>query len=297
MEPYQFGKPPPRIRVDGSVNIADISQVDLRFDIKGDQFRWAAFQLPAVAAQLHWTNDTLRITGVEGDFYSGKLVGGAWFDFSDARGTNTAFGFDATVKDVDLNALLVDTMSKSNKTEGILSGRMVVTNATTADLKSWNGWGHSQLRDGLLWDAPIFGFLSKPLNTIVPGLGNNRANAATNTFVLTNSVFHTEDLTIFTGPARLMYRGTVDFETRVDARVEAELLKDSPVIGGVVSTVLTPLSKIFEFKVDGTLAEPNPEPSWFLPKLMFLPLSPFRTLEDLFRFVTPPPKPVTPPVP
>ena len=53
-----------------------------------------------------------------------------------------------------------------------------------------------------------------------------------------------------------------------------------------------PLSKVFEFRVTGTLAEPEPEPVWFLPRLMILPLSPFRTLEDLLdpRPAKPPPK-------
>ena len=52
---------------------------------------------------------------------------------------------------------------------------------------------------------------------------------------------------------RLAYRGTIDFNYRVDARVEARLLHDMWVVGPLVSLVFTPLTKLLEYKVTGTL--------------------------------------------
>jgi hypothetical protein len=248
--------------------------------VKGGPFRWERFNLATVNADLRWFGQSLTLTNVEGGFYDGKLTGAAAFDFTPANGSR--FAFDATVWETDLRKLLGDATAKSNRAEGVLNGRLVITDANTADLASWQGWGHANLRDGLLWDTPVFGFLSKPLNALAPGLGNSRASAATNTFVITNSVIRTEDLTIFTGPARLQYRGTVDFDTRVNARVEAELLRDSPLLGQVLSTVLLPVSKIFEYRVSGTIAEPNPQPVWFIPRLLFLPFAPVKSLQDIF---------------
>ena len=41
------------------------------------------------------------------------------------------------------------------------------------------------------------------------------------------------------------------------------------------------MSKIFEYKVTGTLAEPKSE-TVYIPKVLTMPLHPFRTLEELF---------------
>ena len=85
---------------------------------------------------------------------------------------------------------------------------------------------------------------------------------------------------------RLAYRGTLDFDGQVRARVEAGLLRDMWLVGPVVSTVLWPVTKLFEYKVSGSLGEPKAEPVYLVPKVMLLPFQmpfhPLRTLRGLF---------------
>jgi hypothetical protein len=66
----------------------------------------------------------------------------------------------------------------------------------------------------------------------------------------------------------------------VDARVEAELLRDTWIIGRVVSLALWPVTKMLEYEITGTLDQPKSEPV-YIPRLLLMPLSPFQTLEDL----------------
>jgi hypothetical protein len=42
------------------------------------------------------------------------------------------------------------------------------------------------------------------------------------------------------------------------------------------------VSKIFEYRVSGTIANPQPQPVWFIPKLLFLPFAPVKGLQDIF---------------
>jgi len=74
----------------------------------------------------------------------------------------------------------------------------------------------------------------------------------------------------------------------VDARVEAEPFRDTWVVGRMLSMMLWPVSKIFEFKISGTLGEPKMEPLYFVPKLILLPLHPIETMKELM------PKPQNP---
>ena len=81
---------------------------------------------------------------------------------------------------------------------------------------------------------------------------------------------------------RLQYRGTLDFQGQVNARAEAELLRDAWLVGPLVSTVLWPVTKLFEYKITGTLGAPKGDPVYLVPKVVTLPfLFPFRPLRTL----------------
>ncbi|HTQ49165.1 MAG TPA: hypothetical protein VMJ12_00545, partial [Candidatus Acidoferrales bacterium] len=149
--------------------------------------------------------------------------------------------------------------------------------------RTWDGFGHANLGDGLLWDIPIFGVLSPVLNTVSPGLGNSRATEASARFVSTNGVMRSDSLEIRSTMMRLQYSGTVDMQENVNARITAQLLRDTWVVGPLVSTALWPVSKLFEYHVTGTLKNPKSEPV-YVPKLLLMPLHPFRSLEELFPY-------------
>jgi hypothetical protein len=119
------------------------------------------------------------------------------------------------------------------------------------------------------------------LNFVVPGLGQSRASAASATFKIDQSVIHTSDLEVRSAALRLQYDGNVDFHGKVEARMQAEILRDAWAVGRVVSLALWPLTKVFEYKINGTLAEPKSEPL-YIPRLLFFPFHPFKTLRDIF---------------
>src|SRR5262249_717306 len=144
------------------------------------------------------------------------------------------------------------------------------------------GFGELALRDGLIWDIPLFGIFTPILNSVSPGLGNSRATAGTCSFVMTTGVLRSSDLEIRSPATRLVYHGSVDVDGNLNARVEAELLRDMWLVGPLVSSVFWPVTKMFEYKVSGTLTEPKSEPVFFVPRIMTFPLHPFRTLKGLF---------------
>jgi hypothetical protein len=163
----------------------------------------------------------------------------------------------------------------------MLSGSLVVTRANTTDWRNLDGYGRASLRDGLLWDVPIFGILSAPLNTFLPGLGDSRATEASGQFAITNGVVFSDKLDIRSTMTRLEYTGTVDLNQNVNARVNAQLLRDTWVIGPLLSTALWPVSKLFEYQITGTLKAPKSKPV-YVPKLLLMPLHPIRSLEEMF---------------
>ena len=90
---------------------------------------------------------------------------------------------------------------------------------------------------------------------------------------ITNGVIYSDPLEINTAMTRLQYAGTVDLRGNVNARVTAQLLRNIWGVGPLISTFLWPVTKVFEYKVTGTLENPKKEPV-YVPKFLLLPLHP-----------------------
>ncbi|HEU5069668.1 MAG TPA: AsmA-like C-terminal region-containing protein [Verrucomicrobiae bacterium] len=280
VEHYQFLKPPVA-RVHGVIPLKGEADADLHFDLEGGPFRWLRFNLPHIAGHIDWAHESVTLTNITAAFYGGQARGDAWFDVHEHD--RTPFRFAVAITNTDLHALMVDLHSPTNRLEGALSGTLVITNAETHDFHSWNGHGEASLLNGLIWDTPVFGIMSSVMNSVVPGIGNSRASEARGTYTITNSVIYTKDLDIRASAMRLQYAGTVDFGMRIDARVQAELLRDTWFFGRLMSTALWPVSKLFEYRVTGTLANPKAEPIYFLPRMFLAPLHPMKSLKEMMQ--------------
>ena len=170
--------------------------------------------------------------------------------------------------------------ARTNQLEGRLSGVVNITSGNSDTWQSWFGNGRAQLKNGVIWNIPLFGFFSPVLNAVTPGLGNSRATEANLDFVMTNGVARTSSLMISTPTMRLQYSGTVDLQQKVNAHVTAQLMRNAWGIGPVVSAVMWPVSKIFECRVTGLVSDPKVTPILFpFTKYFF---SPIRTMQDLF---------------
>jgi hypothetical protein len=286
VEPYHFFSPP-TVRANGQIPLGDLhegretSPPDMKFEIlKGAPFQWRRLNTPNIAGTILWRGQTLVVTNMTAAFYGGRAAGSAYFDFRVPH-EGADFNFAVDVTNVNLHSLAVDLSMTTNHLEGTLAGQLVVTNASTMSLQTWNGYGHAKLHDGLLWDIPIVSILSPMLDAIAPGLGNSRATEASAKFGITNGVGFTDSLEIRSTMTRLEYVGTIDLQENVNAHVTAHLLRDTPLVGSLFSTVLWPVSKLFEYHVTGPLNNPKSEPIYVLPKLLLFPLHPIRTIEDM----------------
>jgi hypothetical protein len=278
VEPYHFLRPP-TVHAEGVIPMRYERDADLHFQVDGGDFEWWKFQVPHITGKVDWVGSHLSLTDVQTDFYLGKAAGSAQFEFESNH--SASFRFNMAATDASLHLLAKDlTDGKTNKLEGLLTGRLEVTHANSGDWQSWQGAGRVDLRDGLIWDIPIFGVFSPVLDTVMPGLGSSRARQGSATFTITNGVIDSEDLKIETLMARLRYRGTIDLKGAVDARMEAELFRNAWVVGPVLSLALWPVSKTFEYHIGGTIHKPISDPL-FIPKIFFLPLHPVQTIKGL----------------
>jgi hypothetical protein len=260
IDSYQF-LTPPTAHVHGIIPIKRDEDADLYFQIVGDNFKWLNFKSRHISGEVHWSGRRLSLTDINAQFYGGRLTGSAGFDFTENRGTD--FHFATTVTNALLEDLMADLSKRSNKLEGTFDAKVIVRRGNLSRKNDFDGSGNVSLRDGLIWTIPIFGVFSAPLDKIMPGLGSSRARNGDATFGITNGVIVSNDAEIRSPAMRLLYRGAVDLNGNVNATVEAQVLRDVFLIGPIVSTVLWPFAKMFEYKVTGTLAQPQTDLLYF----------------------------------
>lgn len=278
LSPYHYVVPP-RIVIDGVIGTANEVPSDATFDIEGGEFHWMRLRADTAKAVVRLVGERVAVTNLVATIYGGRLDGNLVFNQQPAEGSKFNFGLNIT--NIDLRRLMADVSDRTNRLEGQLSGVLNLDEAHSWDTNSWRGHGRLVLREGFLWDTPVFGVFSPIFEGISPGLGQTRFSHGEAHFVVTNSVARTENLEVRSPAIRLKYSGTVALDTHLDARMEAELLKDMPVLGPLISAALTPFTKLFEYRVRGTLTNPEAEPL-YIPKLLLVPLHPLKSIKELF---------------
>jgi hypothetical protein len=234
--------------------------------------------MAALSGDIHWKAHDLTFSNVHAAFYNGSADWSA--SFLIAHETDTAqFSFKARAANASLQPLVRDLFGTTNRLEGILNGELTITSANTVSMQTWNGFGRATLQNGFLWSVPIFGLFSSTLDNVAPGLGSAPISSGAGTFTITNSVIYTRDLQVRAPAFRLDYKGNVDLDGKLDARVDAELLRDAWVVGRLFSTALWPVSKIFEARVSGTLNEPKTK-FRYVPKFVAAPFKVLRAIGE-----------------
>jgi hypothetical protein len=278
VEPYQFPVPP-RAVVNGVVSVRGPLGTDIRIDLETEDFRWWRLRATNAMAQVHFKDETLSISGLRSGFNGGDLAGDLWFDWSGGDG-DTDYRLKLAITNVSFPGVVSDLWQKTNNLEGTLTGRGEVTSASIRDTATIVGSGELAMTDGFLWGLPIFGMFSPLFDSIVPGMGQSRFTSGSATFRMTNGLIDTRDFEMKAATMRLQYRGTVDWEGQMDATMEAELLRDVPLVGRLLQFAFTPVTKLLEYRVRGTLAEPKPEPR-YIPKFLMSLLKPISILKNL----------------
>lgn len=276
--PYKFAKPP-TVRAEGTIPLEDENDADIRFQITGDEFAYWRFNMTKAQGVVYWHHQFLDVTNFTANFYGGDLDWEGHFIFR--KGSEADYRFKGVITNSDLGLMLHDLVPGSpNKLDGTVHGTLVVTDAKSESLQSWQGHGEAVLQNGFLWDIPIFGIFSKPLDAVAPGFGRSRIYSGKGTFRIEDGKVYTKDMEVRAPAFRLRYNGSVDFDGGLDAKVEAELFRDAWVIGKAFSTMFWPLAKAFESKVTGNLAAPKSEFA-HIPKIILFPLRPIQTLKEL----------------
>ncbi|MBU1910320.1 MAG: AsmA-like C-terminal region-containing protein, partial [Verrucomicrobia bacterium] len=124
------------------------------------------------------------------------------------------------------------------------------------------------IEDGTLFQIPLMGELSQWLTRLYPGLGFATQTDFRTNYRIKDGAFHTEDAMLEGAMLSLKGKGDYFFDQRLDVVVQVQPMRDG-IVAEAVRLATSPLTKLLEFKLAGTLREPKWRPL-NLPKEMFL---------------------------
>lgn len=283
LAPYRFDTPP-RLRISGRVDSPDSplgkkEHIDVALTSTGPM-TYHDFPLSDLAFEARLRDDRIDLPVLALGFAEGKANGtaGLWGP-ENAR----QLAFDITLADANLGAVTqaVARLQPSPATSASAAeppaktseaarerqqrldrGRLVFSLAAEgpySDFYSFKGSGRAAITGAELAQLNLFGPLSQALSGTHFSFGSFSLTTVDAPFVLECDRVRFDNLRV-TGPSALIqakgdYRlrdSRLDFSTKIHPFDES-----ASVVGNAVGFVLSPLSKMFEVKLQGTLAEPK----------------------------------------
>ena len=258
LQPYRFGKRPPVLHLDGTVDPGKggtRTRLNVIADAPGGMdytFAKKDLHFGTMKGRIFFTDDRLKLTDLRGDLLGGTLRADGEVSLIRARP-----GHAATVRlaDVDfskLSKLYFDFDDSKGKLDGVcnFTGRGDDVGTLRAD-------GEVTVSEGNVFAIPFLGPLSGILDKLIPGMGYSRARKATATFAIADGILSNKDLVIagngfsmFGGGRIWIMEDKIDFDIRINTH-------------GLPGMLLTPVSKLFEYRANSAFSKPDWKPKVF----------------------------------
>jgi hypothetical protein len=255
--PYKFHQPP-AITANGVYQFRGGKGTKLEITVDGPAgmdyvFLGKTLPFHKINARLLFTNDRLQIVDLRGGLFSGTVRGSA--DISLAH-NDQRYHAKLAVDGVDFPRL-TDLYYNYKTAHGQLSGTYDF-NGVGDKPRLMQGTGKITVANGDVFVIPIFGPLSGIMGSLLPGTraGYSVAHEGKASFAIKNGVLHADDFEVAGKLFSMLGDGDVYF---LDDKLDFNIRID-PKGPGVL---LTPVYKLFEYKGEGSLKNPNWHPKAF----------------------------------
>jgi hypothetical protein len=262
---------PVRVTGTGVVDYVERGRTDCRLNVDARGVAWRNFAVEDCAFNL-WVQDrTNTASDIRGKVVGGEFEGSAKIVLSPKPDGDPSYHVRGTVSNVDFEKL-VARLSPSSRLESRgrvsaevdLQGDVGVGKGQTA-----KGRGTVRIRDGRIFSLPVFGGLSAMMARIIPGLDFVlRQNNARLAFVVRDGQIRSDQIEVEGDVLSLRGNGQIALDGNLDFNVQLTLMKENDWVSRILRTLTYPISKLFEFKLKGSVDEPQWYPINFSSDLL-----------------------------
>ena len=251
-----------RIAGRGVVDWGTMQQTDFTATVQADRLEVPVGIAEGFEATVSGKGPWISVQDADFSLYGGDASGNFRIELNPETQA-MPYTFEVELAKVDLKQFVEFFVEGERDVNGRLNGRMQgEADMSTNFFAVANGSGSVQVADGQLADLPLFKGFSKVVRKVIPGFKTFSITCLDGDFKIENGVCSSEKLQ-FTGDVMSASgRGSYHPDTGFDAIVQAHMLSDSG-LAKVIRAITDPLTKIFEMRLTGSLADP----SWKLEAL------------------------------
>ncbi len=262
---------PVALSAKGVVGYENLDGSDLAIGFTGRKLYYTNHPLDHCAVEVQITDHTVALSSIRAGMYGGEVMGSGDFRVSKDGGSNTTFDVAASVTNLDF-AQIATVLIGDDEQEyrGRLSGRLALRGLLgEGNADTVQGDGNIRIDDGRVFMLPVFGGLSDIMTRIIPGLAFVlRQSDASAEFRVEESFVSSDEIKIDGSVLSLKGHGRYGFDHAVDFRAQVKLMKDNNMVAKLVRVLTFPISKLFEFRVRGSLDDPHWYPENFSTDLL-----------------------------
>jgi hypothetical protein len=262
---------PVEIKARGVAGYGALAGTDFTMDFVGRDLYYTNHPLEFCTLSMHMLDESVTLSSVRAGAYGGEMSGGATFALPSQGASNTAFDVSLCVTNVNFERVSAVLIPEDNQAyRGRLSGCLALCGTLgEGNGETIRGDGAVTIDDGRVFMLPVFGGLSEIMTRIIPGLNFVlRQTDASAAFRVEESRVVSKEIKINGSVLSLKGYGQCGFDKAIDFHAQVKLMKDNNMVAKLVRVVTFPLSKLFEFRVRGTLAEPRWYPENFSKDLL-----------------------------
>jgi hypothetical protein len=250
------------IEASGVMDVGDqYANTDIRARVQADHIRVHELSCDSGSVDMRMVGRSVTLTNIEASVYGGIGSGNVVLDIPPRGESNCHYRANVSIQNADFERVMqaVRPPKSKNAYQGELSGTLQLEGDSSGDyLKHLKGSGAIHVRDGRVFLLPIFGGLSRFMTKVIPGLDFVlRQSDATSKFEISDGVISTEKVAVEGDILSLKGHGSYVINQELDFDIQVKLMKEHTLVSKLIRVLTYPISKLFEFRVRGTLSEPD----------------------------------------
>lgn len=263
---------PRRWRAQGPVAYRQSDGTALQFGGEGQQVTFENYFSERLMVTANYDGHRIAFTEVDVALLNGSAKGTADVDIRALQEAPPWYRFNLKLEQIDFRQLIAASTQTRNLDfyEGQLSASLQATGPAVENwLAAMQATGQLRIRRGRLFRLPLFGGLSQILSRVIPGLDVVLLQTSAQAdFSIANNRLSMPSARIEGDVFNVEGRGVYDFGGNLDFQAQLKLLDGQTLIGTVVRVISFPISKLFEFRLHGTLDKPQWYPVNFSSDLL-----------------------------
>lgn len=260
---------PTHVIARGVVDLTDDeTNTDLTVDAQGQALGHGPWSIEEATFTIHALGPRYFATNIVGRAYGGDLRAVVTAEPLTA-GPDKRFVSHVVVSNAELSRIATNYVHGSKAPTGHVFLDLQLTGLVSEAIgPATRGGGALTVKDGALFELPLLGGLSDILSKLIPGFGFAAQTDMECTFTIADGAIVTDDLRLSGDVLSIKATGDLEFDGRLDVRVQVQLLRKGP-LAAILRLITLPVTKLFEFQLTGTLEQPKWRPV-NLPKELFL---------------------------